>query len=85
VVLGELGLNGELRAVPQIERRVGEASRLGFKSCLLPKLTPVIASTAKQSLNYTNIQLIEAGSVAEALRLGLGKRGYGSSTLMGED
>jgi len=71
VVLGELGLNGELRAVPQVERRVAEASRLGFKSCLIPKLTPVIASTAKQSLDYTNIQLIEAGSVAEALRLGL--------------
>ena len=42
-VLGEVGLNGELRGVPQIERRIGEAARLGFKSCLTPKLTPAIA------------------------------------------
>jgi DNA repair protein RadA/Sms len=69
VVLGEVGLNGELRAVPQIERRVSEASRLGFKSCLMP----VIASAAKQSLNSADIQLIQASSVAEALRLGLSK------------
>jgi DNA repair protein RadA/Sms len=71
VALGEIGLNGELRAVPQLERRIAEAIRLGFTSCLMPKLTSVIASAAKQSLNYTNIQLIEASSVAEALKLGL--------------
>ena len=85
VVLGELGLSGELRVVPQVERRVAEASRLGFKSCLIPKLTPVIASAAKQSLDYTNIQLIEAGSVAEGLRLGLSRRGHGSSPLKEDD
>ena len=81
VVLGELGLNGELRAVPQMQRRIAEAVRLGFKSCLMP----VIASAAKQSLNDTSIQLIQAGSVAEALRLILRKRGHDSSPLMGED
>jgi len=69
VALGEVGLNGELRAVPQIERRIAEAVRLGFKSCLIP----VIASAAKQSLNDASIQLIQASSVAEALRLGLSK------------
>jgi len=81
VVLGEVGLNGELRAVPQMERRIAEVIRLGFKSCLMP----VIASAAKQSLNGASIQLIEASSVAEALRLGLRKRGHDSSPLMGED
>jgi len=72
-VLGEVGLNGELRGVPHVERRIAEAIRLGFKSCLMPKLPPVIASEVKQSLNDANIQLIEASSVAEALRLGLSK------------
>jgi len=81
VVLGELGLNGELRAVPQMERRLAEVIRLGFKSCLMP----VIASAAKQSLNDASIRLIQASSVAEALRLGLRKRGHESSPLMGED
>lgn len=33
---GEVGLGGELRAVPQPARRANEAQRLGFESCLLP-------------------------------------------------
>ena len=33
---GEVGLAGELRAVPQVERRAAEAARLGFESCLVP-------------------------------------------------
>jgi DNA repair protein RadA/Sms len=65
--LGELGLNGELRGVPQLERRIAEAVRLGFESCLMPKLK------SKASLGSANIQLIEVSSVAEALRLGLSK------------
>ncbi len=37
VVMGEVGLNGELRSVPQLERRITEAARLGFKECLVPR------------------------------------------------
>ncbi len=37
LALGELGLNGELRAIPQAEARVKEAARLGFKTVVLPK------------------------------------------------
>ena len=65
VALGEVGLNGEIRGVSQVERRIAEAVRLGFRSCLMPKLK------SKLSLDYANIQLVEAGSVAEALKLGL--------------
>lgn len=68
VVLGEVGLNGELRRVSQIERRVTEAIRLGFKSCILPKLETGL------SLDHTDIQIIKAGSVVEALKLGLTKK-----------
>jgi len=71
VALGEVGLNGELRGVSHVERRIAEAIRLGFKSCLMPTLSPIIASEVKQSLNTANIHLIEVGSVAEALRRGL--------------
>ena len=71
VALGEVGLNGELRGISHVERRIAEAIRLGFKSCLMPRLSPTIASDVKQSLHSADIQLIEAGSVAEALRLGL--------------
>jgi DNA repair protein RadA/Sms len=36
VVLGELGLGGEVRAVSQAELRVREAAKMGFRRCLLP-------------------------------------------------
>ncbi len=71
VALGEVGLNGELRGVSQVERRIAEAVRLGFKSCLMPELPSVIASEIRQSFRAADINLIEASSVAEALKLGL--------------
>jgi len=37
MVIGEVGLAGELRAISQVERRVAEAARQGFKSCILPQ------------------------------------------------
>jgi DNA repair protein RadA/Sms len=36
VAFGEVGLTGELRAVPHAALRVAEAARLGFTRCLLP-------------------------------------------------
>ncbi len=69
VALGEVGLNGELRGVSQLERRVAEAIRLGFESCLMPRLK------SKPTLDLAGIQLLQAGSVSEALRLGLTKEG----------
>jgi len=71
VALGEVGLNGELRGVSQVERRIAEAIRLGFKSCLVPRLPTTITSEVKQSFHSADIHLTEVGSVAEALRLGL--------------
>jgi len=66
--------NGELRGVSHLERRIAEAIRLGFKSCLsclMPRLVPTIASEVKQSFNPADINLIEVSSIDEALRRGL--------------
>ncbi|OGO57842.1 MAG: DNA repair protein RadA [Chloroflexi bacterium RBG_19FT_COMBO_47_15] len=65
VALGEVGLSGELRAVPQLERRLSEAARLGFKRCLVPE------TSYKPSFDVKGIELLKAGTVAEALRLGI--------------
>jgi len=35
--IGEIGLSGELRAVPQMDTRLREASKLGFKRVVVPK------------------------------------------------
>ena len=36
VLIGEVGLTGEVRSVMQLEPRILEAERLGFKRCLIP-------------------------------------------------
>ena len=37
VVLGEVGLTGEIRSVNLIEKRLKEAEKLGFKKCIIPE------------------------------------------------
>ena len=38
IAFGEVGLSGEVRAVSQAAIRVSEAKKLGFKTCVLPKV-----------------------------------------------
>lgn len=67
VLLGELGLGGQLRPVGQLELRLQEAVRLGFRRAVVPRgsgLGPVAARL--------DLELLEAGSITEALVLGLG-------------
>ena len=40
VLIGEVGLGGELRQVPQVARRLVEAARLGFARAIVPASTP---------------------------------------------
>ena len=37
VVMGEVGLTGEVRAISYLEKRIHEAFKLGFKKCIVPK------------------------------------------------
>lgn len=39
IAFGEVGLSGEVRAVNMAQRRVSEAKKLGFKVCILPKVS----------------------------------------------
>jgi DNA repair protein RadA/Sms len=65
VVMGEVGLSGELRAISHLDRRVAEAARLGFKRCLVPK------SGARISPAPKDIELIPISTLREAIRGGL--------------
>jgi DNA repair protein RadA/Sms len=58
IALGEIGLGGEIRPVPQPSRRLAEAVRLGFRRALVPPGTKV----------PDGITAIETASVAEAIR-----------------
>lgn len=56
-VFGEVGLSGEIRHVPQIEKRVAEAKKLGFETAIGPKASgkknPFLHSvtTVREALN----------------------------------
>jgi DNA repair protein RadA/Sms len=65
LVLGEVGLAGEVRAVSQPEARLAEAARLGFEQAILP------AASARHVEAPPGITLVGVSTVAEALdRLG---------------
>lgn len=59
IVMGEVGLGGEIRGIPRIEARIKEASRMGFKRALLPRRN-------MKGLR-TDIQLIPVELVEEAI------------------
>ncbi len=67
-VLGEVGLGGEVRRVAHPERRISEASRLGYAQVLLPQ-----ANCADLPQNGSP-RLRGVRTVAEALGIGLDKR-----------
>jgi len=60
VLIGELGLAGEVRAVPGIEKRIKECEKLGFKRCLLP-------SKNKIAHINTKIELIPVATLKETI------------------
>lgn len=60
VAIGEVGLAGEIRAVPQLGKRILEAARLGFTRCVLPR---GVATEPAAS----GIQLEAVSHLAEAL------------------
>lgn len=64
VVVGEVGLTGEIRAVNHIERRVAEVEKLGFGQCILPKSNFQALGGFRGS-----IKLLPVRNVLEALAL----------------
>lgn len=63
IVFGEVGLSGEVRAVSMTEQRVQEARKLGFKRCILPKVS------LESLTNIKGIELIGVENVKEATNL----------------
>jgi DNA repair protein RadA/Sms len=61
VILGEVGLSGEVRSVAQIDSRINEAQKLGFTRCIVPK-----NNFKNKQVSY-NIKLIPVTTVREAL------------------
>jgi DNA repair protein RadA/Sms len=64
VLMGEIGLSGEMRSVTQIERRLSEAAKLGFTKAVCPPLqTPI---------HIEGMQITQVKSVFDAIEAALG-------------
>jgi DNA repair protein RadA/Sms len=61
VVIGEVGLAGEVRAVSRVEQRLREAEKMGFKRAVLPQ------SNLKGITMKTSMELVGVETVMEAL------------------
>jgi DNA repair protein RadA/Sms len=67
VLLGELGLGGQLRPVSQLELRLQEAVRLGFRRAVVPR-----GSGLGRLASALDLELLEAARITEALVMALG-------------
>jgi len=65
VMVGEIGLGGEIRAVAQIDQRIAEAAKLGFETFVLP------ASNLRRIMKHGDISLRGVSTVAEGIDGGI--------------
>ena len=66
VIIGEVGLTGEIRRISLIEKRLKEAEKLGFKSCVIPE------GNKKDLKDKYKLDIIEVKNVNEAIKKILG-------------
>ena len=58
---GEIGLSGEVRGISMIEQRIQEAAKMGFTTCIIPKVC------VKQVKNKENVKMLGVSSVQDAI------------------
>lgn len=59
-IVGEIGLSGEIRAVNNIEKRIKEVEKLGFKKIIIPE-----SNTLNE--NFKNIKIIKVKKIIDAI------------------
>ena len=62
VIMGEVGLTGEVRRINLVEKRVKEAERLGFKTCVIPE------SNKKDLKDKYKLDIISVRNINEAMK-----------------
>ena len=66
IAIGEVGLTGEVRAVNMIEKRIKEAEKMGYKTCIIPE------SNKKLLKEKFKLDIIGAKNIVDAMKyLGL--------------
>ncbi|NEA23942.1 DNA repair protein RadA [Actinomadura bangladeshensis] len=75
IALGEVGLAGEVRIVPGVQRRLAEATRLGFKYAVVPRGSLELADGSPlkradpQLTSYEGMKVMEVDSLQQALQV----------------
>ena len=67
VALGEVGLTGEVRSINLIEKRLKEAEKLGFKTCIIPE------SNKKVLKDKYKLDIIGVDNINSALKVAFGR------------
>ena len=67
IVIGEVGLLGEIRYVDNIERRLKEAFKLGFKKAIIPKVN----SSTFDKIKSIGLEIIQVEKITDAIIKGL--------------
>ena len=62
VIIGEVGLTGEVRRINVIDKRLKEAEKLGFKSCIIPE------SNKKDLKEKYKLDIIGVSNINEAMK-----------------
>ncbi len=62
IAIGEVGLTGEVRAVNMIEKRIKEAEKLGFKTCIIPE------SNKKLLKDVFKLDIIGVKNILDAMK-----------------
>ena len=64
IAIGEVGLGGEVRSVPNLEQRLREAERIGFERAVVPKHSLSHLNAA----DYPGMKLVGAAYISDAIR-----------------
>ena len=63
MIIGEIGLAGEIRGVTNVLQRVKEADKMGFATCIIPK------SNYDKAMDKLNVKILGVSTLVEALSL----------------
>ena len=66
--VGEVGLSGEVRSVPQLDRRIQEAARLGLTRLIVP------GKERQKPTRNDSLEVVPVSSLRQALQVAMGRR-----------
>ncbi|MCD7446784.1 hypothetical protein HAX54_016877 [Datura stramonium] len=68
--IGEIGLGGEIRTVPRMDKRINTVAKLGYKKCIVPKS----AETSLSALDVGDTEIVACRNLKEMINIVFRKR-----------